>query len=146
MNKNFITLFIVFIDQATKRLAHYSVSNGTYLISSFLKIKVCWNSGLSFGVGGSLYTWVLKLAVFTVCVHMFMMWRQVKNRFDTIVYSLILGGGISNLLDRFFYNSVLDFISIDAFGISFPVFNVADICISLGVLLMLSRHLPLYRK
>ncbi len=148
INKSFLTLFVVFVDQMTKRLAlHYSFTHGVYsVMNNIFKVKVCWNPGFSFGVGSSFYTWVLKFIIFAVCIGVFISWYKSKNKLETFMYSLILGGGISNLIDRFLYNAVLDFISLTIFGISFPIFNIADILITVGIILMLWKEAPSYRK
>ncbi|WP_187440053.1 signal peptidase II [Candidatus Cytomitobacter primus] len=136
-----MTLFIVFIDQMTKRLAlHHSFQHGVYSFCSFLKVQIRWNYGLSFSICSSFYTWVLKFIIISACLILLNLWYKVKNKFETVSYSLILGGGISNLIDRFLYNAVLDFISVNIAGISFPVFNIADIAITIGVAMLVWKN------
>lgn len=137
INKSFITLFIVFIDQVTKRIALHYFKSGPYYMASFAKISVCWNSGVSFSMCSSFYTWVLKLAVVSMCIILFRLWQKSRNKMEIAAYSLILGGGVSNLIDRFVYDAVLDFISLRIFGFYMPIFNIADIAITLGLTLIL---------
>ncbi len=54
---------------------------------------------------------------------------------------LVLSGGISNLLDRFLYGGVVDFILVGGNGYYWPAFNIADVCIVVGALLMLRQAL-----
>ena len=57
--------------------------------------------------------------------------------FDMFIYSLLLGGVLGNLLDRIIHGYVIDYISLNIFGYHFPIFNFADICIVLGVILLI---------
>ena len=59
------------------------------------------------------------------------------SNLSIISYSLIIGGIIGNLIDRIFLNHVIDFLSFNIFGYYFPIFNIADICIVCGILLLL---------
>ncbi len=60
-------------------------------------------------------------------------WRTNKQ---IIGETLVLIGAISNLADRFFYKGVIDFISISAYGWSWPAFNMADVYIVIGIFLI----------
>ena len=60
---------------------------------------------------------------------------QKTKKYD-ILFGVILGGIIGNLLDRVFRGYVIDYLETFIFGISFPIFNLADICITLGIILM----------
>ena len=66
--------------------------------------------------------------------------KEIKNSVDKlsiIVLSFILSGAIGNLIDRLFRGYVVDFISFTLFGIEMPLFNIADIFISIGVILLI---------
>ena len=55
---------------------------------------------------------------------------------DTLTYSLLLGGVAGNLIDRIIHGDVIDYIGLKIFGYNFPIFNFADICIVLSVILI----------
>lgn len=59
-----------------------------------------------------------------------------KTKKYDILFGVILGGIIGNLIDRVFRGYVIDYLETFIFGISFPIFNLADICITLGIILM----------
>ena len=58
---------------------------------------------------------------------------KLKN-IDKIIYGVLLGGIIGNLIDRVLYGYVIDYLSFNIFGYSFPIFNFADICIVLSMI------------
>ena len=58
---------------------------------------------------------------------------KLKN-IDKIIYGILLGGIIGNLIDRVLYGYVIDYLSFNIFGYSFPIFNFADICIVLSMI------------
>jgi len=69
-----------------------------------------------------------------------MTWVKAKSKLDVIAWGLIVGGGISNLFDRWLFGAVLDFIYLSYKEISFPwIFNLADIAITIGAILLMRR-------
>ena len=56
---------------------------------------------------------------------------------EKISYGLVLGGAIGNLFDRIVYGYVIDFIDVYIFGYDYPIFNVADSCVVVGIILIL---------
>ena len=63
-----------------------------------------------------------------------------KNKRNTLAFSLLFGGIVGNLLDRILYGYVRDFLSIYIFKYSFPVFNIADIGICIGIFLFYKKQ------
>lgn len=76
---------------------------------------------------------ILALAIYT-----YYRWRAGAMIIGEI---MTLAGAISNLCDRYFFDGVIDFIHFSFLGYSFPIFNVADICIVGGVFIMLIMHM-----
>jgi signal peptidase II len=124
------------------------------LIGNFLRLTFIENPGMAFGidVGGKLF-----LTIFSVfaSVGIFIYLFRIRNEAFVIrlALALILGGAVGNLVDRvfygvifgegtLFYGSVVDFVDVDFFNLEFlgihatrfPVFNVADASVSIGVL------------
>lgn len=100
-----------------------------------------WNKGISFGMlGDSYYNVLLYCAICLALVLIIVTWVKAKSKLDVIAWGLIVGGGISNLFDRWLFGAVLDFIYLSYKEINFPwIFNLADIAITIGAILLMRR-------
>jgi signal peptidase II len=121
-------LLLILIDQATKYLAY------CYFLPTlpFIKWNLIFNTGVSFGIAAN-----LPVMLIISCQIVF--WLYLINAFPfSNFYILISAGFLSNLLDRFTYGGVLDFIHIHHSKISLPFsFNIADLYISIAGLYLL---------
>jgi len=118
-----ISLILIVLDQITK----FIFTGKEYLIGSF-GINYIENTGAAFGIFKDLNWFFIAFSVFVI-VFIFYYYKQIKWKFPLI---LILAGTIGNLIDRIFFSYVRDFVMIWIW----PVFNVADICVTVGVLLL----------
>ena len=59
------------------------------------------------------------------------------NKYEEIIYGVLIGGIIGNLIDRVVHGSVIDYLDFNLFGYNFPVFNFADICIVISIILII---------
>jgi signal peptidase II len=138
-------LAVLAIDQMTKILARgeLELHHPEEIIGSFLRFTLAWNQGAAFSMpwGGPLFLTVITAAA-AVMVSIFI-WKSGK-RSPLFLAGLgaILGGALGNLLDRFMYGKVVDFIDIGFTGWRWPTFNVADIAITIGGILLVI----LYKK
>lgn len=111
------------------------------IIKDFFSLIYIRNTGAAFGILKS-HTLLL---VFITLVFIYLFIRYVsKNTFKEFEYislGLIFGGALGNFFDRIVNNYVIDFFSFNIFGYSFPVFNVADIFVVVGVFLLLFDYL-----
>lgn len=140
-----IGVFLVFLDQLTKELAIASLSDGTVapVIGDILKLRLAYNDAAAFSLGVG-QTWVL--AIIASCAVLALLWfgPKAKNVTWTIIAGLVLGGAAGNLVDRltrapgFLNGHVVDFISIP---FNFPIFNLADTFLVIGVSLAMLRTL-----
>lgn len=128
----FVSLIIVALDQMTKIF----ILENSYLwpknISSFLNIILLWNSGVLFGV--SLFQnpilYIGLSALITAVVIFLAIRTQCKQ--ERWAFSFVIGGAIGNIIDRFRFYAVVDFIDVYIGNWHWPAFNVADIFICLG--------------
>ena len=127
-------------DRLTK---HFVISKlwETKKIFSFFNLYLTHNQGIAWGIGNQLnHPHVSRLTILIACVLIYFIWYMytVAHHRKMITACLfIISGGISNFIDRLWYGSVVDFIQLHYHDWYFPVFNVADISISLGAILLI---------
>lgn len=139
VNLVYIILFlsIVISDRITKLIA-LNKFNTEYIVNKYLSFELIFNRGISFGLFNSEYNY-LFIFITTVIVLVTTIWAyhsyiRLKSG-DIIVGEIaILAGSLSNILDRFIYGGVVDFIIFDFGYFIFPAFNIADASIVCGVL------------
>ncbi len=105
----------------------------------FLNFTMVWNRGISMGIplGESLGKWGIVALTFGISAWIAHMLLSTNRQFEGWGYSLILGGALGNIIDRFVHGAVVDFVHLHAAGYSFYVFNLADSAITIGVALLL---------
>ena len=125
-----IGLIIVILDQIIKNLM---IKNTITIINNFLNLVYTQNIGAAFGIGSRIFVTIASLVIFIIILLFIILDKNRKKR--AIPYMLIISGTISNLIDRIYRGYVIDYIQINIFN--FPVFNIADICIVIGVLILI---------
>ncbi len=102
------------------------------------------NYGVSWGVGSrGLVSGVFfgLLALVVALLFAYSAWRRYREQKNIFPEVLLVGGATANILDRLLHGGgVVDFIDLASWGISFPVFNIADIAVVTGVFLLLLRE------
>lgn len=141
MNKKSLiigTIFL-FIDQISKVLIDTFITHNSTIaiIEGFFSITNIYNTGAAFSIlEGN--TWLLIVLSFIILFILGTMGKEFKkNNRNAIAFGLLIGGIFGNLSDRLFLGMVRDFLKFKIFGYNFPVFNVADICIVIGVGLLI---------
>ena len=145
---------ILLLDQLVKIwvVSTFNLYEQKEILGSFLRFRFIENQGLAFGLGSHFPEWVrhfifLFLTIVAIGVISYFFWRsrRDKRRVSLFAFALILGGALGNLTDKVFgymifhgewkwiYGRVVDFIDIGIGEYRWPVFNVADISISIGV-------------
>lgn len=132
---------IIFLDQLTKSLVVKNIPFlGTWLPENLIQFHqhfriVHWrNSGAAFGIFSDGNTFFLILAVLA-SIFIISFYPMIAKEEWSLRLAMIfqLGGALGNMIDRIRYGYVIDFISVK----NFPVFNIADSCISIGVAILL---------
>ena len=128
---------IVALDQITKQIFWHNAENYS-LIEGFFRITLVRNAGAAFGMfQGARYPFIIA----SVIAAAFIVYLAVKlpreERVRRVVLGMILGGAIGNLIDRIYAGEVIDFLEIGVSGHYWPVFNVADMGVSIGAVLLL---------
>ncbi|MBK4721345.1 signal peptidase II [Azospirillum sp. YIM DDC1] len=108
-------------------------------VTPFFNLVLAWNTGVSFGTFGSSHAWmpyVLAAVAFAIVVALLLWLRQADRRYLALALGMVIGGAIGNVIDRFLYGAVADFLDFHIGGWHFWAFNVADSGISVGVALL----------
>lgn len=134
-----LSVVIMMIDQFTKLLIkHFMEERESFrVIGELLRLTYIKNPGMAFGIqiGGKLfYTIFASIASVVILVYLFRL--KPENFWPRFALATILGGAIGNLIDRFIYGEVVDFIDIRI--IHWPVFNFADIAVSIGMIILIA--------
>lgn len=139
------TLVLAAIDQTSKWAVVHYFKFETYeplAVFPFLDFTLVWNTGMSYGFlegSGDAGRWVLSLiAIFAIGLFLYFL-KQGETRLNGMAYALLAGGALGNLIDRLWYGAVVDFISLHWAGYYWYVFNLADIWITLAVILLLAQ-------
>lgn len=135
-----IALVAFLIDQGTKYLIATQLMIGEQIpvIGNFFLITSSRNRGAAFGI---LQEQRWFFIVITVVVVVGIIWylqkiRRTGKKMLSIALSLVLGGAVGNFLDRAVSGEVVDFLQLNFGSYTFPIFNIADSCIVIGVILI----------
>lgn len=137
-----ISLIILLIDVLTKQIVirtmfpHQSIT----IIHNFFQITYAKNTGVAFSIleGKQLLIIIMTLIVLGIFIKYIK--ELATTKYDIIAYALVIGGALGNLLDRIIYGYVIDFLDFQIFNYNFPIFNVADIGIVVGIFLLLLKN------
>ncbi len=135
IKKLFLIIFFIASDQVTKYLIRENLSPYEVIkIIPGINIVHVSNTGAAFGIlRGAGNSFFIIISLVAIAVIFYLLFKE-KRHF--IPYSLILSGAIGNLLDRIFIGHVTDFIDIYAGRFHWPAFNVADSCLTIGIILL----------
>jgi len=127
---------VVVIDQLTKQLIWRNGQNYE-IVAGFLNITLVKNAGAAFGIfqGGRLF-FIVASVVALVLISLVAFRLPRAEKFRRLCLGLVLGGAIGNLVDRVLHGEVIDFIQIGFTGHYWPVFNVADMAVTIGAALL----------
>ena len=135
-----IVAVTIIVDQLTKFLVvkYMTLGQSISVIDNFLYITSHRNEGAAWGIlqGKMIFFYVLTLVVIGLVILWIRKLDIKKEKLLVIALSLILGGALGNFIDRVMYQHVVDFINTYIFGYDFPIFNIADSALCIGVFLM----------
>ena len=146
LKKNYIYILIIILmfvlDRASKEYVikfFLSYQEPSYYLFPFLNLTLVWNSGMAFGLFESeSNTYHIISAIIASVIIILIIWLYKSILFvEKIALSIVIGGAIGNLFDRIKYNAVPDFIDMHYRDFHWFVFNVSDIVITIGIILLL---------
>jgi signal peptidase II len=146
-----VASIVILIDQLTKiTVAKLFVYGEEKFITSFFNLVLAYNKGAAFGFLNNQPGWqryfFTAVAVIAVGAILYMLKKHSGQRLFCWSLALIMGGAVGNAIDRLLYGHVIDFLDFHLKGQHFPVFNVADIAISLGAMLFIYDELRRVNK
>lgn len=142
-----ILLVILISDQATKALVvrylpeHRSIP----LLEGYLNLAHVRNQGAAFGIlaeggpGVQRYFFIPISVLASLVILVIILRAREDETLKVIALSLVLSGALGNLLDRWRWGAVVDFIDVHYRALHWPAFNVADASISIGVILLIAQ-------
>lgn len=135
-----VAIAILIIDQVTKRIIATTMNIGdSYeVIPNFLNITSHRNNGLAWGIlsGKMGFFYIITIVILIVLV-LFYIKEAKYNLFMQVAISLLFAGALGNFIDRLVNGEVVDFVDTNIFGYDFPIFNVADSSLTIGVLFII---------
>ena len=139
-----ISTIVIIIDQFTKHIISINNKSLIDIDLLFFNLDYVKNFGAAFNLfsGSRIFLSLLSIIV-SIIIICFIFNKNNLNNTDLFGYSFILGGSIGNGFDRLTKGYVVDFINLNF--INFPVFNIADLSINLGVILLLYSFIK-YKK
>src|ERR1700691_3695522 len=143
-----ITIPVILLDQATKLFvqAHMALYESIAIVPNYLDITYTLNPGAAFSMLADSPAWIrkaflLSMAAVMIVVLTVVIIRSERVSLNSIACALILGGAAGNLIDRAIRGRVIDFMRAHYYDLNYPVFNVADSAISIGVVLIILASL-----
>jgi signal peptidase II len=141
-----IILIIFFLDRLSKvyilKLAELEKSLDIYL-TPYLNLYLIWNKGIAFGLFSFNETYIYNFISIVILIVILAVLVMLKKAQGIKKYSLIFvfGGSLGNFFDRIYYSAVPDFIDFHINNFHWFIFNVADIFISLGIVLLIMSEI-----
>ncbi len=134
-----LVIIILLFDRITKIKA-LTLWATELTITPYFSLELTLNRGISWGLGNSQDPWLFVflstgVLLITIGLAVYARHRLIAG-YSIFGELLVISGSVSNIIDRYLYGGVVDFIHLHAFGYAFPSFNIADAAIVSGVCLM----------
>lgn len=140
-----LSIIVLIVDWVTKYYfnTHFWVDESTS-VTSFLNFTLAYNRGAAFSFlnsQGGWQQWLFGVLAIVIVIGIIRWMQQLpKNKnWTAAALALVAGGAVGNLIDRVHYGYVIDFIDVHAGGWHWPVFNVADSAIVVGVIMLIAE-------
>lgn len=143
---NLIILSIIFltIDQISKILVSHNLTSSITIVNNFFYLTKAYNKGAAWSILGGQRLFLILVALVTIALlFIYVKKNNITKKSNIIAFSLIIGGASGNLIDRILYGHVVDFLDFVIINYDFPIFNLADTFIVIGVILLV---IGTYRK
>lgn len=142
-----VLLLIIFsVDRFTKiRIINSQAVENTIFINDFLNYELVWNTGIGFGLfslEASITYHIVTFIIFILILFLFFLTIKSKGT-EKFLYTFIMGGALGNFYDRCTFYAVPDFIDLHVNDFHWFTFNIADIFISIGIILIILKEISM---
>ena len=138
-----LACFLILLDQLSKNFIvnHFSLGESKEVIANFFSISSHRNRGAAWGIlqDSRLFFLVATIIFVAILSYYLLKHKNSLSAFDKGTFALIYGGAIGNFIDRLTRHEVVDFLDFRIFGYDFPIFNLADCFICVGVFFLLYK-------
>ena len=139
-----ISVIIFFIDRFTKSLAYQTLQVTDFFICKGISFSLTFNTGIAWSLFADA-GWIVEVIILIMTLYfLYQIGQYAQERMQhgqsIMGEFLVITGGLSNLCDRLLYPGVVDFIKIQGYGYTFPIFNIADVSVCLGIMVILHHH------
>ena len=137
----FVILIIFFLDRYTKLYVLNNFTENTYYLNDYINLDLIWNIGVGFGLMSTdsdlIYNSITLLIGIVIVFLIFAL--IISDVIDKTIYTIIIGGALGNFYDRLIFKAVPDFIDIHYNNFHWFTFNVADVFITMGIIIFIIR-------
>lgn len=136
MKKKIVLLSLIpfLIDQIFKLMITLYIKDSIDIIPNVLRLTYVTNTGAAWNILDNHLIIISLISIFSIIFLLSYMGKFKLNKRNKLAFILLYGGIISNLFDRIFHGYVIDYID---FNINFPIFNLADSFIVIGIILLI---------
>ncbi len=136
---------VIAIDRMTKIWAIIHCSSEVIQDPPFFSCHLLYNRGISWSLlHGQDTAGFIGVTALTIVITSLLFWFVLKNKnnpeWSVFGGTLAIAGSCSNIIDRILYGGVVDFILLSYKDYSYPVFNIADVCIVIGIMLIIIKN------
>ena len=137
----FVILIIFFLDRYTKLFVLNNFTENIYFLNDYINLDLVWNTGIGFGLFSSNSNLIYNLtSLLILIVIIFLIYFLIgSDKYEKIIYSIIIGGALGNFYDRMLFKAVPDFIDLHYKNFHWFTFNLADIFITCGIIAFLLK-------
>ncbi|MFQ5636473.1 MAG: signal peptidase II [bacterium] len=137
----FVSLIVVILDQVSKFSVryHYEVGISDPILGDYVRLTFIENPWMAFGIQvGDPKFFTIFATIATLVVFIYIVRSRAEKISLRLALALILGGAIGNLIDRYLYGKVVDFVDIGIGSSRWPIFNLADSAVTVGMIILIA--------
>ena len=144
MENIFFFIFIIlifYLDRFTKQKILQKYNDDIFYVNDYVNFDLIWNTGIGFGLlsTNSLLVYNSVTLLIGIVILFLAYILAISEKVDKLIYSIIVGGALGNFYDRVIFNAVPDFIDLHYGNFHWFTFNLADIFITIGILIFIIK-------